>query len=152
MAAEVYPERLLCDTSFVGVIGARRAHPERFHHWSAEILDRIDASILAISVISLAEARYGYLKAGWGEKRIGEEERRLSGFLQIPLSAQDLDEWARIRHACKTEGFSMSDNDLWIASTAITRAYPLVTCDTDHERLGRATALEVILLPPPVRP
>ncbi len=143
------PERLLCDTSFVAHVRARRAKPERYRHWDADLLKRIDTSILAISVISLAEARYGYLNAGWGPKRIAEEERRLASFLQLPLTANDLDEWARLRHLCKEEGLSMSDNDLWIAAAAITRTHPLVTCDKDQERLEQGSALEVIYLPPP---
>jgi predicted nucleic acid-binding protein len=60
------------------------------------MLDRIDACILAISVITLAEARYGYLNAGWGAVRIEREERRLAGFLQIPLDLTIVDEWARL--------------------------------------------------------
>jgi hypothetical protein len=52
------PERLLCDTSFVAASAKRAAQPERFLHWSNEILARVDRAILAISVITLAEARY----------------------------------------------------------------------------------------------
>ena len=57
------PERLICDTSFVGASAKRSAQPDRFLHWPKQTLDRIDAAILAISVITLAEARYGYLNA-----------------------------------------------------------------------------------------
>lgn len=60
------PERLLCDTSFVGASAKRLARPHCFTHWPAEIVRRIDSAILAISVITLAEARYGYLEANWG--------------------------------------------------------------------------------------
>lgn len=39
--------------------------PARYAHWPADTLTRIEAAILAVSVITLAEARYGYLNAGW---------------------------------------------------------------------------------------
>lgn len=143
------PERLLCDTSFVGHLGARRKKPERYEHWEADDLDRVNKAILAISVVTLAEARYGYLKAKWGAKRIADEESRLDGFLQVPLDDEDLEEWARLRYLCHGKGWICGDNDLWIAATASTRGYPLVTCDQDQERLRVDPALTVIYFPPP---
>ena len=59
-------------------------------------MGRIDNAVLAISVITLAEARFGYLNAEWGERRITNEERRLASFLQIPLDFPDLDEWGQV--------------------------------------------------------
>lgn len=91
------PERLLCDTSFVGASAKRLAQPARFTHWPADALRRIDSAILAISVVTLAEARYGYLNANWGPVRIDREQHRLAGFLQIPLDPSVIDEWARLR-------------------------------------------------------
>jgi predicted nucleic acid-binding protein len=143
------PERLLCDTSFVGHVGVRRARPERYQHWDPGTLKRIDSAILAISIVTLAEARFGYLKAKWGERRIADEARRLASFLQVPLDFPDLDEWARLRHLCEQRGWVMSHNDLWIAATASTRGYPLVTCDQDQLRLDDDPAIEVIYFPPP---
>ncbi|MGI8845849.1 MAG: hypothetical protein ACR2HC_06720 [Thermoleophilaceae bacterium] len=78
-------ERLLCDTSFHAHAKKRAQAPERYEHWAPETIERIDAAILAISVMTLAEARYGYLKAGWGERRIAEEEGRLAAYLLVPL-------------------------------------------------------------------
>ena len=69
-----------CDTSFASLIAQRQTHPERFAHWDHQAVARIDAGTLAISVITLAEARYGYLKAGWGQPKIERNERRLGAF------------------------------------------------------------------------
>jgi predicted nucleic acid-binding protein len=80
-AVERSPERLLCDTSFVGLSAKSEAQPERFSHWPAPLLSRINQAILAISVITLAEARFGYRNAGWGAARIEREERRLASLL-----------------------------------------------------------------------
>lgn len=139
------PERLLCDTSFVGASAKRAAQPDRFAHWPQGTLDRIDAAILAISVITLAEARYGFLNANWGETRIVREERRLASFLQIPLDPTVVDEWARLKNLSQSNGWNVSDNDLWIAATASTRRHPLVTCDKDQARIDDP-ALDVVYL------
>lgn len=142
------PERLVCDTSFVGATAKRSAQPDRFSHWPKQTLDRIDAAILAISVITLAEARYGYLNAGWGPARVEREERRLAGFLQIPLDLTIVDKWARLKVLSRQNGWNVADNDLWIAATASARGHALVTCDADQARIDDP-AVEVVHLPAP---
>jgi predicted nucleic acid-binding protein len=139
------PERLVCDTSFVGVSAKRASHPELYAHWRAETLARIDRAVLAISVITLAEARFGYLNAGWGPARVKREEHRLAGFLQVPLDHTVLDEWGRLRLLSKQNGWNLADNDLWIAATASARQHALVTCDADQARIDDPR-LEVIHL------
>jgi predicted nucleic acid-binding protein len=147
-AVERSPERLLCDTSFVGLSAKSEAQPERFSHWPAPLLSRINQAILAISVITLAEARFGYRNAGWGAARIEREERRLASLLQVPLDLEIVDEWARLRDLSKRHGWNVGDNDLWIAATASSRGYGLVTCDSDQARI-EDPALEILHLPPP---
>jgi len=139
------PERLLCDTSFVAASAKRLARPDQLAPWPSAIVRRIDAAILAISVITLAEARYGYLNAGWGASRIAREEHRLGGFLQIPLDLAIIDEWARLKVLSKQSGWNLADNDLWIAATASARGYALVTCDGDQARIADPN-LEVLHL------
>lgn len=143
------PELLLCDTSFVGHVGKRMTHPDRYQHWDNAPVERIDRAVLEISVLSLAEARFGYLKGNWGEARIQAEEARLASFVQVPLDTPVLDEWARFRLLREKEGWAIGDNDLWIAATASTRGHPLVTCDKGQARLDADSALEVIFLPAP---
>jgi predicted nucleic acid-binding protein len=149
MSVDPAPERLLCDTSFVGHVRALRTKPERYRHWDEQALARIEDAVLAISVVTLAEARFGYLNAGWGDAKIAEEERRLASFLQIPLDLPDLDEWARLRDQAKRQGTAIGDNDLWIAATASTRDHALVTCDEDQRRLEDHLPVDVIYFPPP---
>jgi len=136
----------LCDTSFVAASAKRSVRPEDFAHWLVETVDRLDAAILAISVITLAEARYGYLNAGWRAPRIEREERRLAGFLQIPLDLVIIDEWARLKLLSRRNGWNLADNDLWIAATASARGHALVTCDGDQARI-EDPRLEVLHLP-----
>ncbi len=112
------------------------------------MLERIDSAILAISVITLAEARYGYLNAGWGAARVEREERRLASFLQIPLDPTIVDEWARLKVLNRQNGWNLADNDLWIAATASARGHALVTCDADQARIVDPK-LGVLHLPAP---
>jgi len=148
-ASSSAPERLLCDTSFVGHSARRAVRPERYAHWRADALARIDAAILAISIVTLAEARFGYLNAGWRARRIGREEHRLASFLQIPLDPATLDEWARLKLLSKQNGWNLADNDLWIAATASARGHALVTCDSDQARIDDPK-VEVLYLPAPL--
>ena len=124
-----------------------REDPSATPHWDPEVLARVDKAITAISVITLAEIRYGHRKADWGAKRIAEAEQSLEAYLRIPLDALVIEEWARLKNITRREGLTCGDNDLWIAATASTpRGYPLVTCDEDHDRIEDA-ALDVIYLP-----
>ncbi len=149
MSASVTPpERLVCDSSFVAVSATHSVRLERFSHWPKETLDRLDRAILAISVITLAESRYGFLYAAWGSARIEQEERRLAGFLQIPLDLAAVDEWARLKALSRRNGWNVADNDLWIAATASARGHALVTCDGDQARIADPK-LEVLYLPVP---
>lgn len=137
-------ERLLCDTSFISHLQKSRTKPERYSHWNRQVLERINAAILAISVVTLAETRSGFLDAKWGNRKIAEAEQRLAGFLHVPLSMPDINEWARLKHEAKRNGWNMSHNDFWIAATASTRGWPLVSCDNDHFQLAAILPIEVI--------
>lgn len=140
------PEVVVCDSSFVGATGRRTTHPDQFAHWPQHTVARIEAAILAISVITLAEARFGFAAAKWGSARIEREEQRLAGFLQLPLDMAVVDEWARLKTRSKENGWNVGDNDLWIAATAGSRRHALVTCDQDQSRISDP-GLEVLYLP-----
>jgi predicted nucleic acid-binding protein len=52
--------------------------------------------------------------------------------------------------AAKARGVAVSDNELWIAATAVGRRQALVTCDRDHVRLAPELPIEVLFFAPPV--
>lgn len=112
------PELIVCDSSFVGAVAQRRTRPDRVAHWDTAVLARIDGARAAISIITLAEARAGYVEGDFGAARIEREERRLQAFAQLPFDDDVLAEWARLRPAARARGLTVGDNDLWIASTA----------------------------------
>lgn len=144
----VKPEILLCDSSFVSHVARRGGRPQDYSHWPAKVLGRISGGIQAISVVTLAESRAGFLMSDWGAKRIAREEKRLAAYLRVPLDLEIVNEWARLRHLTKTAGEQPQHNDLWIAASASARAYPLVACD-GHFTGVIASEIEVIHLAPP---
>lgn len=144
MSQGATPELLVCDTSFIGLVAQRRRKPERVAHWDADVLTRIEGARNAISVFTLAEARAGYLMAGFSRERIEQEERRLQAFGLLPLDDHVLAEWVRLRAA--TTDRAVPHNDLWIAATAAAHGAPLVSCDR-HHALMRQLLPEVVYLP-----
>jgi predicted nucleic acid-binding protein len=147
----VEPERLICDTSVVGHLLGMEEEPERYARWVEDGRDaRVSSAARAISLVTIAEARAGYLIGRWGLERMRRLEHHLATFVHIPVERDFVGEWARLRSQAKKRGISIGDNDLWIAATAHTRGYPLVTCDRDHERIADDLGVEVVFLAPPV--
>lgn len=92
----------------------------------------------------------GWIAAGLGEQRRAESARALESCLRFPLDQGIVERWAELAAARKARGKAgVSDNDLWIAATAIERGCALVSCDMDHGRdMPVLTSdLEVIYLP-----
>ncbi len=143
-------ETLICDTSFVGHFLRMKERPEHYAHWDELDLARLAAATLAISIVTVAELRAGYLDAGWGTRRIALAERQWAAFLPLLIDDPYLNAWARLWATAKARGVAIGDYDLWVAATAGVRNNVLVTCDRDHVRIAPALAVEVLYLRPPV--
>lgn len=143
-------ENLICDTSFVSHLRRRVRTPTRYEQWDIETVARVEAASLAISVVTIAETRYGYRVAGWGGARIEITERELRRYSSIPVERRCAGEWARLRTAARARGIALSENDLWIAASASVGERVLVTCDRDHVRMAPELPVEVLFLAPPV--
>jgi predicted nucleic acid-binding protein len=141
--------KLICDTSFVGHFIRRARDPEPYEHWGP-VIDHVQAGEPAVSIVTVAETRAGYLNAGWGQARMAEYERRIGRFRWLPIQASYVDEWARLRVAARESGIAISHNDLWIAATASVCSAVLITCDRDHARIAPQLDGEVLYLQPPV--
>jgi predicted nucleic acid-binding protein len=136
---------ILCDTSYLGVTARATARPELIGHWPADVLERLDNAILSVSPFTIAEERYGRLKANWNPTKAAAAEQRLSRFPIIPLDMEAVDEFARLRVLCERNGQAFGIHDLWIASIAVSRGIPLVSCD---ENQCNVPGLDAIHLPP----
>jgi len=94
---------------------------------------------LLISFQTVAEVRYGALKAGWGSRRVEELESRISLALTVPPHDALTHEWAELRHVCRQAGHAFQDKihsaDLWVAATARLAGVPVVTHDTGYREL-----------------
>ena len=140
------PQVILCDTTFVSLQEISERKPEAIAHWPSNVLNRIDSAILAVSVFTLAEIRAGRIAANWGQRRSERQERLLAAYVTVPLDEDILNEYATL-HAWSSRGHKTPHNDMWIAATAITRRFPLVSCDEHFEKLAESHELEHIYLP-----
>jgi predicted nucleic acid-binding protein len=143
-------ETLICDSSFVSHLAVRKIQPKRYDHWDKAVMNRVEGARLAVSVVTLAEARGGYIDGGWSSRRVADAERMLAKFLPILIDDPHVNEWARLWAAARANGIAISHNDLWIAATASVRGQVLITCDRDHVRIAPELPGEVLFLAPPV--
>jgi len=145
-AAPAAPETILCDTSFVSVVqsaGERASSAQTIGDWPASTMSRLNAAILAISVITLAELRDGHIYANWGAPRRARAEGIIASYLLIPLDMAIVNRCSSLRAACRHAGVSVPDNDIWIAATAITRGWPLVSCDAHFDAIPDVNHLKL---------
>lgn len=130
-ASDEASETILCDTSFVSVMQAGDASAK----WPAEARARLDAAVLAINIVTLAELRAGHIYAGWGQPRRDRAEQLIASYLLVPLDMATVNECARLRVECRRGGVTVPENDIWIAATANTRGWPLVSCDKHFDAI-----------------
>lgn len=88
---------------------------------------------LAIAQQTVAEARYGAIAAGWGDKRLQQLERLIRRSRPLPVDDETVWSYARLRAECRRVGHPLHQKDhlgdLWIAATAVRWRIPLVAHD-----------------------
>ena len=86
---------------------------------------------LAISVITLAELEFGVYSATDQQTRAKRMAtfRKVMKFETIEITSDIASVWAAVRVSGQTKKSSLSENDIWIAATAINQGVPLVTQD-----------------------
>ena len=120
--------RLLLDTS--AYIAAKKNHPA-----VAEIL--VHADEIAVNPIVLGELRAGFLQGSKAETN----ERELRSFLDSPrvvvhpVDEETANRYAVIRTALKKAGTPISTNDIWIAASAMQHGFPILTSDSDFQKV-----------------
>ena len=63
----------------------------------------------------------------------------------IPIDESIVDRYAEL-HAWSLAGHKLPHNDLWIAATALTRTFPLVSCDRHFNTIADYHPLDHIHL------
>lgn len=79
---------------------------------------------------TVAELRYGMLKAKWGETRTQKQEKFMGRFRVIYPTDSICTHWARAIDAARGAGRPLNSDDAWIAATALALRCPLVTHNT----------------------
>jgi predicted nucleic acid-binding protein len=84
------------------------------------------------SVVAVGEIRYGLGRLPPGKKR-QHLEARAHGVLALltiePVTEAIADTYGRLKVSLENQGLNLDDNDLWIAATALTSSYLVVTRD-----------------------
>jgi predicted nucleic acid-binding protein len=86
---------------------------------------------LAISVITLAELEFGVYSAIDQQTRAKRMAtfRKVMDFEAIDITRDIASIWAAVRASGQEKKSKLSENDVWIAATAINQGVPLVTQD-----------------------
>ena len=84
------------------------------------------------SVVAVGELRYGLSRLPLGQKR-QHLEARAQGVLALlaiePVTEAIADSYGGLKASLESQGLNLDDNDLWIAATALTLGYLVVTRD-----------------------
>jgi predicted nucleic acid-binding protein len=88
---------------------------------------------VAVAPQTIAEARYGALKAGWGQRRLSALADLIDRVRMLPVDLDTVEAVADLRNQCRLIGHALHQRahnaDLWIAATAILWGIPLVAHD-----------------------
>ncbi len=120
--------RLLLDTSAYSAL-------MRKHAGVVELVE--SAETLCLNPIVLGELKAGFILGGKREKN----ERELRAFLEsprvsvLPIDDETAERWAMITASLKKAGTPMASNDIWIAATAMQHGLPILTADTDFQKV-----------------
>ncbi len=119
-------EPVVIDTMIAGALFSRRQLATKYE-------PHVHGRPLVISFVTVAELRFGALKANWGEARHAALEARLSSMTVVPSDSDLATVYAEMRVACERLGHGLGakihEADRWIASTAIRFGLPLVSHD-----------------------
>lgn len=89
--------------------------------------------VLAVTYETVAEARYGALRGGWGQARVDRLEGLIGSTPLLPVDDEGASAAAQLRHQCAVIGHPLHQAehtaDRWIAATAIRWSLPLISHD-----------------------
>lgn len=138
----------LLDTGVVGAIG-----------YGGELARRIDERTgirsamwrPLICVVTRGEIVAFMHDQGWGQRRRDGVEELMKNLVSVSIDdAQIWDAFAELKNFAKPNGWSIGDNDLWIAGTAKVLGATLLTTDKDFDPLDDAGLIDRIYFPPKV--
>ena len=100
---------------------------------ASQYAKHLAGELIAIAPQTVAEARYGALKSGWGPRRITELRTMTVDVTVLPVDAETVERVAQLRNECRRIGHALHQRrhnaDLWIAAAAVRWSIPLVAHD-----------------------
>lgn len=119
-------EPVVIDTMIAGSLFSRKPMALKYE-------SHVQGRPLVVSFVTVAELRYGALKANWGAARQEALESRLSPMTVVPSDSDLANVYAELRVSCVRMGHGLQEKiheaDRWIAATAIRFGLPLVSHD-----------------------
>lgn len=103
--------------------------------------ERLSADVLAMSVVTFGELRYGAEKSQARHKALAVLDQLQSAIQVMPLSLAAGQHHGDIRAALERAGQPIGNNDLWIAAHARAEGWVLVT--SNAREFGRVEGLAV---------
>lgn len=96
-----------------------------------------------LSFATVAELRYGALKANWGDTKRQELERRIELCVVLPGNNAVSTAWAELNREFKDQ---IGVNDLWITATALARVptLPIATLDKTLRQVASQVGITVV--------
>lgn len=93
----------------------------------------IGSSPVLLAFQTVAELRFGALRAGWGELRRRRLDRSIARLTVVQPDDQMITAWSQLRADCQKIGHALGhklhDGDRWIAATALRLDCALVSHD-----------------------
>jgi predicted nucleic acid-binding protein len=123
---------LLADT---GVFSA--AYDTRGRVGPNDITAILVRQTVLLAEVTVAELRYGAIRAGWGPARRARQEAAIATVTRVPVTDALVTTVAELRAACRAAAHPLHEklhiHDLWIAASAVHIDVPLVTFDRIFE-------------------
>lgn len=95
----------------------------------------LTARSVATSIVVYAELHEGFLSDPEGARKRAEYRDLLDSVGIIGIDARTAETFAETRHHLRRAGALISDNDLWIAATAIRHDLTLISRDRAFDRI-----------------
>ena len=126
-------EWLVLDTSVTSLL---MGNPRR--RYAMEYHSLIFQRPFGLPMVVISELMQGALVDGWGAPRRAALIAFINRLPQFDITFSTAFHWATIRAECRRLGIIATENDAWIAATALTVGGALVTHDRDHLRMQAA--------------
>ena len=132
--------KVVVDTGVFSAALSRRRRPSFERH-----VNSLAGHQLFLSVITVAELRFGAIVAEWGQPRRSQLEVAIATATVVPVTDAFITTLATARATCRQIGHPLWEpihsNDLWVAATALHLHSPLVTSDHVFDDVPGLTVL-----------